>query len=115
MLASICSSRLATLVCVKFRSRELTALNLMEWMPPPDGIAMCQVGDCQNRPRTERASMEKVTIIGIDLAKRVFPGARRASDGKVVFRKKLSRSQLLPFLADAAALHRGDGGLRDGP
>jgi hypothetical protein len=24
----------------------LTALNLMEWMPPPDGIAMCQVSHC---------------------------------------------------------------------
>src|SRR5208337_55819 len=28
MLASICSSRLAALACVKFRSRELTALEL---------------------------------------------------------------------------------------
>jgi transposase len=43
--------------------------------------------------------MDKVTIIGIDLAKRVFQAHGAASDGKVVFRKKLSRSQLLPFLA----------------
>lgn len=43
--------------------------------------------------------MSEVTIIGIDLAKRVFQlhGARR--DGSVVFRKKLSRGQLLAFVA----------------
>jgi transposase len=43
--------------------------------------------------------MDQVTIIGIDLAKRVFQVHGATHDGKVVFRKKLSRSQLLPFLA----------------
>jgi transposase len=43
--------------------------------------------------------MEQATIIGIDLAKRVFQAHGSASDGAVVFRKKLSRSQLLVFLA----------------
>ena len=39
--------------------------------------------------------MSEVTIIGIDLAKRVFQlhGARQ--DGSVVFRKKRSRGQVL--------------------
>lgn len=43
--------------------------------------------------------MSEVTIIGIDLAKRVFQlhGARH--DGSVAFRKKLSRGQLLAFVA----------------
>ncbi len=43
--------------------------------------------------------MSEVTIIGIDLAKRVFQlhGARQ--DGSIVFRKKLSRAQLLAFIA----------------
>lgn len=43
--------------------------------------------------------MSEVTIIGIDLAKRVFQlhGARH--NGSVVFRKKLSRAQLLAFVA----------------
>jgi transposase len=36
--------------------------------------------------------MDKVTIIGIDLAKRVFQAHGATSDGKVVFRKKLSRT-----------------------
>lgn len=43
--------------------------------------------------------MEKATIIGIDLAKRVFQVHGAATDGTVVFRKKLSRVQLVAFLA----------------
>ena len=43
--------------------------------------------------------MEKATIIGIDLAKRVFQVHGAAQDGRPVFRKKVSRAQLLGFLA----------------
>jgi len=43
--------------------------------------------------------MEQVSIIGIDLAKRVFQAHGAAADGSVVFRKKLSRGQFLTFLA----------------
>ena len=43
--------------------------------------------------------MEEVTIVGVDLAKRVFQLHGAAADGTVVFRKKLSRAQFLPFLA----------------
>ena len=43
--------------------------------------------------------MEQVSIIGIDLAKRVFQAHGAAADGSVVFRKKLSRGQFLAFLA----------------
>jgi hypothetical protein len=35
--------------------------------------------------------MEQVTIIGIDLAKRVFQAHGAAANGSAVFRKKLSR------------------------
>jgi transposase len=42
--------------------------------------------------------MEKATIIGIDLAKRVFQ-VHAAKDGHPVLRKKVSRAQLLGFLA----------------
>jgi len=42
--------------------------------------------------------MNEVTIIGVDLAKRVFQAHGAAADGSVVFRKKLSRAQVLPFL-----------------
>lgn len=43
--------------------------------------------------------MEEITIIGVDLAKRVFQLHGATSGGSVAFRKKLSRSRLLPFLA----------------
>lgn len=41
--------------------------------------------------------MEQVSIIGLDLAKRVFQVHGATADGQVAFRKKLSRSQMLPF------------------
>jgi transposase len=43
--------------------------------------------------------MSEVTIIGIDLAKRVFQLHGACPDGSVAFRKKLSRGQLLRFVA----------------
>jgi len=43
--------------------------------------------------------MSKVTLIGIDLAKRVFQLHGACSDGSVAFRKKLSLGQLLAFVA----------------
>lgn len=43
--------------------------------------------------------MAEVSIIGIDLAKRVFHVHGAASDGSVVFRRKLPRGRVLGFLA----------------
>ncbi len=43
--------------------------------------------------------MDRVSIIGIDLAKRVFQVHGASPDGSVVFRKRLPRSQFLTFLA----------------
>jgi transposase len=43
--------------------------------------------------------VEQATIIGIDLAKRVFQVHGAASDGRPVLRKKVSRAQLLSLLA----------------
>ena len=43
--------------------------------------------------------MSEVTIIGVDLAKRVFQLHGAQHDGSVAFRKKLSRGQFLAFLA----------------
>lgn len=42
--------------------------------------------------------MEKVTIIGVDLAKSTFQAHGATASGKTVFRKKLSRGQFLVFL-----------------
>lgn len=43
--------------------------------------------------------MEEVSIVGVDLAKQVFQVHGAASDGRVVFRKKLSRAQFPRFMA----------------
>ena len=71
--------------------------------PYPDGIAVCHSGDVAITRKERASKMKKVTIIGVDLAKRVFQAHGAAAGGSVVFRKKLSRAQLLPFLAQQSA------------
>ena len=44
--------------------------------------------------------MEQINIIGLDLAKNSFQLHGALPDGRVAFRKKLSRSKVLPFLAE---------------
>ena len=46
--------------------------------------------------------MGEVSIIGLDLAKNVFQAHGAGADGSVVFRRKLSRAQLLKFMATQA-------------
>src|SRR4051794_9857918 len=72
--------------------------DMMEWMPPPDGIAMCQGGNVCASHEWKRTSMDKVSIIGLDLAKRAFQAHGARADGGVAFRKKLSREKVLGFL-----------------
>ena len=43
--------------------------------------------------------MDEVSIIGLDLAKTVFQAHGAAADGAVVFRRKLTRPQVLRFFA----------------
>jgi len=60
----------------------------MGWMPlSPDGPAMCHT--CGVESTGEKASMEEVSIIGVDLAKNVFQLHGAAADGSALFRKKL--------------------------
>lgn len=44
--------------------------------------------------------MDQVSIVGLDLAKRVFQVHGAGADGRVLFRKRPSRGQLLPFFAN---------------
>jgi hypothetical protein len=66
---------------------------------PPVGIVMCHSGIVQSHKK-EKASMSEVSIIGVDLAKRVFHVHGALPDDSVAFRKKLSRSQFLRFLSE---------------
>ena len=47
--------------------------------------------------------MSEVTMIGIDLAKRVFQLHGASTNGTVIFRKKLTRVQLLVFMSQQPA------------
>ena len=44
--------------------------------------------------------MAQATIIGLDLAKNVFQAHGASESGAVIFRKKLARNQVLPFLSE---------------
>lgn len=44
--------------------------------------------------------MNEVSIIGLDLAKNVFQAHGAGVDGSVIFRRKLSRTQLLKFMSE---------------
>ena len=76
----------------------LASTEAMEWTPPPDGIESCQGGGVLYHLK-EGASVEHASIIGIDLAKHSFHLHGAAADGSVVFRKKLTRTKVLSFLA----------------
>ena len=55
-------------------------------------------GECGSG-QDRRACAAQVSIIGLDLAKRVFQVHGATADGRVAFRKKLSRAQVLVFFA----------------
>ena len=59
--------------------------------------------------------MEKVSIVGVDISKRVFQLHGSTASGRPVFVKKLSRGGFLPFLEGSAAVPGRDGGLRRRP
>ena len=44
--------------------------------------------------------MKEASIIGLDLAKRSFQAHGALADGRVAFRKKLTREKVLGFLAE---------------
>jgi transposase len=50
-------------------------------------------------PQEASPMKQEMTVLGIDMAKRVFHAAGMDDTGKIVFRKRLSRHDLMPFLA----------------
>ena len=65
----------------------------------PGGIECAKVVGVE-APLRGRAYMNEVSIIGLDLAKNVFQAHGAGADGSVVFRRKLSRAQLLKFMGE---------------
>src|ERR1700691_2792658 len=72
----------------------------MEWMPLLTASQRAKAGMFVASHRTERASMKKASIIGLDLAKRSFQAHGALADGSVAFRKKLTREKVLGFFAE---------------
>ena len=56
-------------------------------------------------------NLSTVTRVGLDLAKRVFQVHAVDAKGEIVVARKLTRSQLIPFFRQAAAVRGGDGGV----
>lgn len=71
--------------------------SITDGVDAPDGIRCAKV--VVSKPLRRGASMEEVSIIGLDLAKNVFQAHGAAPDGSVVFRRKLTRGQVLRFFA----------------
>src|SRR5512133_2911004 len=55
--------------------------------------------------------MDKVSIIGLDLAKRAFQAHGARADGGVAFRKKLLREKVLSFMAEQAPCEAARGSM----
>lgn len=83
---------------------------MMGWVAPPGGTCATVV-----RMDQEGMAMKVLSIIGVDLAERVFQLHGATVEGEVVFRKKLSRTQFVTFMRGASCVLRGDGNTRDGP
>lgn len=70
----------------------------MEWTPLPAASQGAKLTVSANAKRGKGASMEQVSMIGIDLAKNSFQFHGARPDGSAAFRKKLSRAKVLGFL-----------------
>lgn len=75
--------------------------------PSTFGVALRQTGSAihqstedANDPLRVEASVMKVELVAIDLAKRVFQVCAIGMDGKLLFNRKLSREKFILWLKD---------------
>jgi transposase len=75
---------------------------VMKWTRPLCGSAAMSQHDCKTsailEPQ-EASRMKELHGLGVDIAKRVLHAVGRDETGKIVSRKRLSRPDLMPFLA----------------
>jgi hypothetical protein len=71
--------------------------------PPLCGSAAISHNEFQSsepmEPQEASPMKPEMSVLGIDIAKRVFHVVGMDNTGKLVFRKRLSRHDLMPFLA----------------
>jgi hypothetical protein len=66
----------------------------MVWLPPSQTASRCAKFVSVRAHRAEReATMDKNTMIGVDLAKNIFQLHIATTTGKVLSKKKLSRDR----------------------
>src|SRR3954447_22097954 len=70
----------------------------MEWMPPAPAPSASEWEVLLTPARG--TSMSEITVIGLDLAKRVFQVHGADREGRPVLRKRLQRGQVLNFFAN---------------
>jgi hypothetical protein len=74
----------------------------MKWTRPLCGSAAMSQNDFKPseilEPQ-EASRMKEMSVLEIDIAKRVFHAVGTDDTGKIVLRKRLSRHALMPFLA----------------
>src|SRR4249920_270071 len=86
----------------KLRSFEVhraLSASLIEWTPPFVSVGIM----CQSRPyaRRKEESVEKHTVVAVDVAKAVFELAVSEEPGRVKLHRRLSRGEVEVFFAQA--------------
>jgi len=69
--------------------------------PFSNGIK-CLTWSCWNATKKKDLSMEKITTVGLDLAKSVFQVHGITEEGAVIVRRALRRSQVSDFFASCS-------------
>jgi len=84
--------------------------NVMDSTLPRNGVIICAKLDGWHQAEREEEESEmnvSASVIGLDISKNVFVAVGRDDIGREVFRKKLSRGQVLAFFANAAVARVG--------
>jgi len=84
--------------------REVIILGRNEMDPPLCGSTAMSHNEFKKirepiEPQEVSPMKQEMTVLGIDLAKHVFHAVGMDNTGKIVFRKRLSRHDLMPFIA----------------
>src|SRR6266581_7707250 len=76
---------------------------VMKWTHPLCGAASMRQNDFTTsetmQPQEASPRKPEMSVLGIDIAQRVLHAVGTENTGKIVFRKRLSRYDLMPFMA----------------
>src|SRR5215475_11517700 len=100
-VAATCSTSLALVMPVPLCAGPALGRNEMD--PPLCGSAAMSHNEFQSsepmEPQEASPMKQEIHVLGIDIAKHVFHAVGMDDRGNVVYRKRLSRHDLIPFLA----------------